>query len=581
MRSMMSVVWPKSRPRVKLRVVSALGLLVVSKIANVGVPFLFKYVIDSIENPVLLGSCVASVSTTSLIIAYGASKASASMFSELRNAIFASVTQQSIREIAGDLLNHLHHLDLSFHHKRQTGALMKAVDRGTRAISFVLNALVFNIVPLVFELCLVSYILMHSYGASYAIVALSTVGAYSLFTFFITQWRTQFRIEMNKADNVAGNLAVDSLLNFETVKLFNNEAYETHRYDLQLKRYQKASLKTQTSLALLNFGQNLIFSVGIASIMLLSANGLNEGVMSIGDMVAVNGLLIQLSFPLNFLGTVYREVRQSMIDMDAMFKLLEIKPSVSDRFDALPLILTKSDGTNEVNEAASILFDDVSFRYDDSDMDVLKNLSFEIKPQSKVAFVGPTGCGKSTIIKLLFRFYDPTAGQIYINGQNIRKVTLDSLRKYANIKYGDLTADDEQVYEAARAAAIHHKINNMSKGYETLVGERGLKLAGGEKQRIAIARALLKDAPIFIYDEATSNLDAWTESLIVRALRKISASIDRPRTSIFIAHRLSTVTDCDNIYVMGEGRIADSGLHEDLLRKNESFYKRMWETQKQ
>uniref|UniRef100_A0A671WMH9 Iron-sulfur clusters transporter ABCB7, mitochondrial n=1 Tax=Sparus aurata TaxID=8175 RepID=A0A671WMH9_SPAAU len=585
--AMLSYVWPKNRPDLRARVAISLGLLAGAKLTNVTVPFMFKYAVDELNqmsgHMLNLNDAPSTVATmaTAVLIGYGASRACAAFFNELRNTVFGKVAQSSIRRIAKNVFLHLHNLDLGFHLSRQTGALSKAIDRGTRGISFVLSALVFNLGPTVFEMGLVSAILYYKCGGQFAAVAMGTLSAYTLFTILFTQWRTRFRIEMNKADNEAGNAAIDSLLNYETVKYFNNEKYEAEKYDGYLKIYESASLKTTSTLAMLNFGQSAIFSAGLTGIMLLASKGIAAGTMTVGDLVMVNGLLFQLSLPLNFLGTVYRETRQALIDMNTLFTLLNIDTKIK-RDLAPPLTIAPQEAT--------IRFEDVYFEYLEGQK-VLNGVSFEVPAGKKVAIVGGSGSGKSTIVRLLFRFYEPQQGNIYIAGQNIRDVSLDSLRKalgvvpqdavlfhntiFYNLQYGNINATQEEVYEVARLAGIHDAILRMPNGYDTQVGERGLKLSGGEKQRVAIARAVLKNPPILLYDEATSSLDSITEENILSSMKEMV----RDRTSVFIAHRLSTIVDADEIIVLNEGKVAERGNHHALLSIPGSLYADLWNTQ--
>nr|XP_023999462.1 ATP-binding cassette sub-family B member 7, mitochondrial-like [Salvelinus alpinus] len=503
---MLSYVWPKDRPDLRARVAIALGLLAGAKMTNVTVPFMFKYAVDELNglsgHMLNLSDAPSTVATmaTAVLIGYGVSRAGSALFNELRNAVFGKVAQNSIRRIAKNVFLHLHSLDLGFHLSRQTGAMSKAIDRGTRGISFVLSAIVFNLGPTVFEMGLVSAILYYKCGLEFAAVTLGTLGAYTAFTVAVTQWRTRFRIEMNKADNEAGNAAIDSLLNYETVKYFNNEKYEAEKYDGYLKSYESSSLKTTYTLAMLNFGQSVIFSVGLTGIMVLASKGIMAGSMTVGDLVMVNGLLFQLSLPLNFLGTVYRETRQALIDMNTLFTLLSVDTKIKERELAPPLSITPQDAT--------IRFEDVYFEYLEGQK-VLEGVSFQVPAGKKVAIVGGSGSGKSTIMRMLFRFYEPQKGNIYIAGQNIRDVGLDSLRRalgvvpqdavlfhntiFYNLQYGNINATPEEVYQVARLAGIHDAILRMPHGYDTQVGERGLKLSGGEKQRVAIARAILKN----------------------------------------------------------------------------------------
>uniref|UniRef100_A0A673C3C6 Iron-sulfur clusters transporter ABCB7, mitochondrial n=1 Tax=Sphaeramia orbicularis TaxID=375764 RepID=A0A673C3C6_9TELE len=557
-------------------------------ITNVIVPFMFKYAVDELNqmsgHMLNLNDAPSTVATmaTAVLIGYGVSRACAALFNELRNIVFGKVAQSSIRRIAKNVFLHLHNLDLGFHLSRQTGALSKAIDRGTRGISFVLSALIFNLGPTVFEMGLVSAILYYKCGGQFAAAALGTLSAYTAFTILVTQWRTQFRIQMNKADNEAGNAAIDSLLNYETVKYFNNEKYEAERYDGFLKIYESSSLKTTSTLAMLNFGQSAIFSVGLTAIMLLASKGISAGTMTVGDLVMVNGLLFQLSLPLNFLGTVYRETRQALIDMNTLFTLLAVDTKIKEKDLAPVLTITPQEAT--------IRFEDVYFEYLEGQK-VLNGVSFEVPAGKKVAIVGGSGSGKSTIVRLLFRFYEPQRGNIYIAGQNIRDVSLESLRKalgvvpqdavlfhntiFYNLQYGNINATPEEVYQVARLAGIHDAILRMPHGYNTQVGERGLKLSGGEKQRVAIARAILKNPPILLYDEATSSLDSITEENILSSMKEMV----KDRTSVFIAHRLSTIVDADEIIVLNEGKVAERGNHLTLVSTPGSLYADLWNTQ--
>ncbi|KPJ01653.1 PREDICTED: ATP-binding cassette sub-family B member 7, mitochondrial isoform X1 [Papilio xuthus] len=592
-RGMMEYVWPRDNAMIRNRVMLSLSLLFGAKVMNVSVPFLFKYAVDEVNQitttpagDALLGMATVpqALGTTafSLLVGYGIARATAAGFNELRNAVFAKVAQHSIRRLACNVFTHLHNLDLSFHLGRQTGALSKTIDRGSRAINFVLSAMVFNVVPTIFELALVSSILGLKGGFAFAGVAFSCVGVYAAFTLAVTQWRTKFRVHMNRAENEAGNKAVDSLINYETVKYFNNEKYELEKYDQSLKKYEDASLKTASSLAALNFGQHAIFSGGLSIIMIMAAKEIAQGNMTVGDLVMVNGLLFQLSIPLGFLGSVYREVRQALIDMQTMFTLMTVQSRIKEKAKA-PLL-------NVTAQTASIEFKDVSFKYING-KPIFNNLSFSIPPGKKIGIVGGSGSGKSTMVRLLFRFFEPQSGQISIAGQNIKDLDLTSLRRaiaivpqdcvlfhdtiFHNLHYGDLSRPHQDVYTASKMAELHNSVVTWPKGYETQVGERGLKLSGGEKQRVAIARAILKDSPIIVFDEATSSLDSITESAILQALKAATVG----RTSICIAHRLSTVADADEILVLENGGITDRGTHADLLNKHDSLYRRLWDKQ--
>ncbi|XP_034239318.1 ATP-binding cassette sub-family B member 7, mitochondrial [Thrips palmi] len=588
-KAMLSYVWPKDDPDIRNRVKIAMGLLVGAKTLNVSVPFLFKYAVDTLnmsaEGGILnLSSAPDTVLTYSiaLLLGYGIARAGAAGFNELRNAVFARVAQHSIRKIARNVFLHLHNLDLSFHLSRKTGALSKTIDRGSRGINFALSAMIFNIVPTVFELGMVATILGLKCGPEYAALSVGCVGLYTAYTLGVTQWRTKFRVMMNKAENEAGNHAIDSLINYETVKYFNNEGFEANKYDKSLKKYEDASLKTSTSLAFLNFGQNAIFSGALSLIMVMAAHQITGGTMTVGDLVMVNGLLFQLGVPLGFLGSVYREVRQALIDMQTMFTLMTVDPQIKSKPNSVPFLVTPSN--------AFIEFRNVSFQYLPG-KPIFQDLSFTIPAGKKVAIVGGSGTGKSSIVRLLYRFFEPNHGEILIGGKNIKDISLDDLRRSLavvpqdsvlfhdtiefNVNYGSLSKSKEDVIQAAKLADLHNSILSWPQGYETQVGERGLKLSGGEKQRVAIARAILKDSPIMVLDEATSSLDSITEQNIVDALRRATAG----RTSIAIAHRLSTVMDCDEILVIDGGRLVEQGPHRDLVNKPNSIYARLWATQ--
>jgi len=582
-KSMASYIWPKSDTEVKTRVVAAMGLLVGAKAVNTCVPFIFSHAVDTLTTASLATPEVAIPTlVTSTLLGYGIARAGALGFSELRNAVFAKVAQRSIRKIARNVFTHLHNLDLSFHLNRQTGALSKTIDRGSRGISFVLTALVFNVIPTILELSMVCGVLAYTCGPAYAGVAFSTVALYAAFTLSVTQWRTQFRVNMNKADNEAGNKAIDSLINFETVKYFNNEEYEANIYDKSLEKYEAASLKTSTSLALLNFGQNLIFSSALSLIMIMAAQDILAGNMTVGGLVMVNSLLFQLSVPLGFLGSVYREIRQALIDMQVMFQLMSVEPKISSAISTPVLSVSP--------ETAEICFENICFEYIHGQR-ILQNMSFTVPAGKSYAIVGGSGSGKSTIIRLLYRFFDPSSGSIRIGGEQIDRVDLTSLRKVIsvvpqdsvllhntikhNIAYGNLEATEEEVMEAAKMAELHDSILDWPNGYDTQVGERGLKLSGGEKQRVAIARAILKNTPILIFDEATSSLDSLTENSIMKALGEAT----KGRTSIIIAHRLSTVVNCDCILVLDKGKVVEQGTHSQLLSDQSSLYSTLWHSQ--
>lgn len=561
----------------------AVGLLGASKVLSVSIPFMFKHAVDAMSMSASVGDIPAPILVpAAALIGYGAARAGASLTGELRNAVFASVARKAIVDVAVNTFRHLHALPLKFHLDRETGALARVIDRGQKGIDFMLRSMVFNVVPTILEVSIVCTILATRFGPAFAGVAAATVATYTVFTFATTHWRTQFRKQMNQADTAASSKAIDSLLNFETVKYFGNEEHEAQKYAKFLKQYGNAHVKTQGSLSLLNFGQNAIFSTALTAIMLMTSHQIVGGTMTIGDLVMVNGMLFQLSLPLNFLGTVYREVQQSLIDMESMFSLLaQPTQSVSEpKKNSYPLVLKNKD------DGATVTFENVSFGYTDERM-ILDDVSFEVPNASTAAIVGPSGCGKSTIIRLLYGLYKPTDGRILIDGQDIWDVDMSSVRarigvvpqdtvlfnntvKY-NIGYGRLSASDEEIMEAARQASIHDAIFRFPDGYETQVGERGLKISGGEKQRLAIARTVLKDPVLLCLDETTSSLDSKTEEEILNSLNNLT----RSRTAIYIAHRLSTVAALDNIIVLNHGKVIEIGAHGSLLSEN-GFYADMW-----
>ncbi|OJD26466.1 iron-sulfur clusters transporter atm1, mitochondrial [Blastomyces percursus] len=583
MKEMAKYLWPKDDLGTKARVGTALALLVGGKILNVQVPFYFKNIVDSMNiDFAALGGTAWTVAGT-MIVAYGASRIGATLFQELRNAVFASVAQKTIRKVAQTVFDHLLRLDLNFHLTRQTGGLTRAIDRGTKGISFLLSSMVFHIFPTALEISMVCGILSYQYGPKFAAITAATMIAYTAFTITTTAWRTKFRKQANAADNKGATIAVDSLINYEAVKYFNNEKFEVSRYDKALKGYEDASIKVTTSLALLNSGQNVIFSGALAGIMYLAASGVAGGQLTVGDLVMVNQLVFQLSVPLNFLGSVYRELRQSLLDMETLFNLQKVNITVKEKPDAKPLQLTRG---------GEIRFENVTFGYH-PDRKVLKGVSFTIPPGQKFAIVGPSGCGKSTILRLLFRFYDVQGGRILVDGQDIRDLSLDSLRSAIgvvpqdtplfnntiehNLRYGRIDATAEEVRNASRRAHIHELIERLPAGYETPVGERGMMISGGEKQRLAVARLILKDPPLLFFDEATSALDTYTEQALLQNINSILK--EKARTSVFVAHRLRTIYDCDQILVLKEGKVAESGTHTELLGMDGGVYSELWNAQ--
>jgi ATP-binding cassette subfamily B protein len=570
--------WPKNKKSIKIRVSLAVLCLLFAKVANVGTPPILGYAVDSLTE-LSQGINIYMLIPLALIISYGMARVAALAFGELRNAIFSKVAQNAITQLTLNTFKHLHSLSLQFHLGRQTGALSKFIDRGTKGVNFLLNYVLFNVIPTIIEIFLVAGILAFIYGLKYAFVTLITIILYVIVTFTVTQWRLQFRRRMNAADNAVSTKLIDSLLNFETVKYFNNEEHEYRRLFESLDQYEIESIKNQYSLSYLNIFQTVVIMTGITIMLSMSAFDIRAGNITIGGFVVINAYMLQLYQPLNFFGTVYREIRQSLTDMENLFTLWEEKPNLSDGAEKLL----------EIKEA-SIRFENVSFDYD-ARRTIIKDISFDVPNGKKVALVGPTGAGKSTISRLLFRFYDPKQGDVYINNQNIKDISQQSLRKhigvvpqdtvlfndtiYYNISYGNPNANEEEIYNAAKSADIHNFIINLPDGYQTIVGERGLKLSGGEKQRVAIARAILKNPSIFFFDEATSALDSTTEKEIQKNLQAISKN----RTTLVIAHRLSTAADADEILVLEQGEITERGNHDELLSKK-GKYAEMWNKQK-
>ena len=582
----------------KWRVMAALAFMIGAKVANVGVPLLLKTLVDTMSpnggrNPIA-GAPAADivqavlVVPVALLVAYGLLRLSTSLFAELRELIFAKATEGAARSISLEVFRHLHALSLRFHLERQTGGMTRDIERGTRGVHSLISYSLYSIIPTLIEVTLVLTLLAVKFDLWFAWITIIALVFYITFTVTVTEWRTKFRKQMNELDSTAHSRAIDSLLNYETVKYFNNEEFEAKRYDHSLERYRRAALKSQSTLSLLNTGQQLIIAVSLVAMLYRATLGVVEGRMTLGDLVMINAFMIQLYIPLGFLGVLYREIKQSLTDLDKMFRLMEKEREIADRPDAQPL---------DVGSSPSLKFEHVGFAYDShthgdsrARRTILHDVSFEIPAGKTVAVVGPSGAGKSTLSRLMFRFYDVEQGRITINGQDIRDVTQTSLRRAIgivpqdtvlfndtiryNIAYGSPGADPAQVEEAARAARIHDFIASTPAGYEAMVGERGLKLSGGEKQRVAIARTLLKNPPILIFDEATSALDSANE----RAIQAELQSVARNKTTLVIAHRLSTVVDAHEILVMDAGRIIERGNHAQLLAAN-GRYAQMWALQ--
>ena len=577
LKTLMPYLWPKNALEMRTRVIIAVLFLSLAKGINVGVPVLYKMAVDAISD----NAASIVIVPVGILVAYGLARVMALAFGEFRDAIFAKVAQRAIREAGLKTFRHLHKLALRFHLDRQTGGLSRAVERGTKGIDFLLNFMLFNVLPTLLEILLVCAIMWGLFNFWFALVTFITVGTYIYWTVAVTDWRLKYRRTMNKMDGEANTKAIDSLLNYETVKYFGNEEHESRRFDQALRSYETAAVKSKVSLSLLNVGQGAVISAGMTILMIMAGFGVQDGTMTLGDFVLVNSYLIQLFLPLNFLGFVYREIKQSLTDMDEMFGLLERETEIDDKSDAPELSIT----------GGEVIFENVSFYYEAVRL-ILNDVSLAVKPGQTVAIVGPSGAGKSTISRLLYRFYDVTGGRILIDGQDIRDVTQDSVRSaigivpqdtvlfndtiYYNIAYGRPTASPSEIEDAARLASIHDFVNDLSEGYNTRVGERGLKLSGGEKQRVAIARTILKGPEILIFDEATSALDTHTEKEIQQSLRDVAEE----RTALVIAHRLSTVIDADEIIVLENGSVVERGKHAELLAQK-GTYEAMWARQQE
>lgn len=565
----------------KVRVIVTLLCLIFAKVANLGVPIVLKQIVDALSIPTTQKALL--VVPISLIIAYGLLRLSASFFGELRELIFAKVTESAVRKIGLQVFNYVHALSLRFHLSRQTGGMTRDIERGTRGIQSLISYSLYSIIPTLIELLMVLGYFFFVYNIWFVVVTLIALTLYIVFTIVVTEWRTNFRRQMNDLDSKANQRAVDSLINYETVKYFSNEQFEAIRYDENLKKYAQAAIKSQKSLAILNFGQQTIIGLGLISILGLSSSGVLSGNMTIGDLVLVNVLMIQLYIPLNFLGVLYREMKQSLADIDRMFSLLDVPQEIADKPDAFPLSI------KSLSLGPHVIFKDVSFYYD-SNRQILHDVSFEILPGQTTAVVGHSGAGKSTLSRLLFRFYDVQDGAILLDGQNIKDVQQSTLREVVgivpqdtvlfndtigyNIAYGKPSATQSEIELAAKSAQIHDFITSLPDGYESAVGERGLKLSGGEKQRVAIARTLLKHPALLIFDEATSALDSETERTIQNELNDLAQN----RSTLIIAHRLSTITHAHQILVMEDGRVIERGTHESLLAQGQR-YAEMWRAQ--
>ncbi len=559
----------------RLRILVALGFLILAKVANVNVPIVLKLIVDWFDTST--GAEVIVTVPVFLVVAYGLLGLTRTLFEELRNALFSRASQRAVRNVALKVFRHLHRLSHSFHQDRETGGVSRDIERGTRGVNTLLWYIVFSILPTLFEISLICIILAINFELSFVLITLVTVVSYGLFTYFVTAWRTKFRVRMNAAESRANSSSVDALLNYETVKYFGNEEHEADRFDHHMQEWEKQSIISEQTLALLNIGQGTIIAIGVIIILYLAANGVVAGDLTIGDFIMLNGFLLQIYLPLNFLGTVFREINHALTDMNRMFNLLDVDDIIPEKEDAPTLAIS----------GAQIRFDNVTFGYTEK-RTILKNVSFEIPPGKTVAVVGKSGSGKSTLVRLLFRFYDVNEGQISVDGQNIKDVSLDSLHgaigvvpqdtvlfndsiEY-NICYGRPGCVDAEFKAAVEQANLYEFVESLPEKYDTVVGERGLKLSGGEKQRVSIARTILKDPPILILDEATSSLDSKSEQYIQNALDMVAEN----RTTLMIAHRLSTIADADRIIVLDNGEIVEEGTHAELLRKNGVFAEMWW-----
>jgi ATP-binding cassette, subfamily B, heavy metal transporter len=584
-RGLLPFVWPAGRPDLRVRVVLAALVLIAAKVVTVSVPVVLKQATDSLTGAASGAGAVTAapwvLGAVGLIVAYGFGRVTMVGLTQLRDVLFTAVGQNAVRMLSNRAFQHLHRLSLRFHLERRTGGLSRVIERATRAIELIMRTGVLNLMPTVLELAMIAGMLVYFFDWTYALIIVVTVAAYMWFTLSATEWRMSIRREMNESDNDANTKAIDSLLNFETVKYFGNEEMEARRFDGSMRRYESAAIRTYYSLGLLNTGQAVIFTIGMTLSLALSARGVLAGHNTIGDFVMINALLVQLYVPLNFMGFVYRELKQGLVDLETLFGLLEENPEIQDKSGAKPLAVRDGE----------IRFERVSFAYE-AERQILHELSFTVPAGNMVAIVGPSGAGKSTISRILFRFYDISAGRVLIDGQDIRDVTQASLRRAIgvvpqdtvlfndtidyNIRYGRPDARQDEVEAAARMAQIDAFIRQLPQGYKTMVGERGLKLSGGEKQRVAIARTILKGPPILVLDEATSALDSHTEKEIQTALDQVAAE----RTTLVIAHRLSTIVHADRILVLENGRLVEQGTHAELIREG-GLYASLWSKQQE